>query len=42
MSDWSPNAANRSPLAKVTVSVPADGEVKATLVYDMTPKKEGQ
>lgn len=42
MSDWSPNATNRSPLAKVTVSVPADGEVKATLVYDMTPKKEGQ
>lgn len=42
MSDWSPNAANRSPLAKVTVSVPADGEVKTTLVYDMTPKKEGQ
>lgn len=42
MSDWSPNAANRSPLAKVSVSVPTDGEVKATLVYDMTPKKEGQ
>ncbi|HEV7890718.1 MAG TPA: carboxypeptidase-like regulatory domain-containing protein [Pyrinomonadaceae bacterium] len=42
MSDWSPNAANRSPLAKVSVSVPADGEVKTTLVYDMTPKKEGQ
>lgn len=42
MSDWSPNAANRSPLARVNVSVPADGEVKATLVYDMTPKKEGQ
>ena len=42
MSDWSPNAANRSPLARVTVSVPAEGEVKATLVYDMTPKKEGQ
>jgi protocatechuate 3,4-dioxygenase beta subunit len=42
MSDWSPNASNRSPLAKVAVSVPADGEVKATLVYDMTPKKEGQ
>ncbi|HVF43897.1 MAG TPA: hypothetical protein VM936_12830, partial [Pyrinomonadaceae bacterium] len=42
MSDWSPNAANRSPLAKVTVTVPAEGEVKATLVYDMTPKKEGQ
>jgi len=42
MSDWSPNAANRSPLAKVTVSVPADGEAKATLVYDMTPKREGQ
>jgi len=42
MSDWSPNASNRSPLAKVSVSVPADGEVKATIVYDMTPKKEGQ
>lgn len=42
MSDWSPNATNRSPLAKVAVSVPAEGEVKATLVYDMTPKKEGQ
>ena len=42
MSDWSPNASNRSPLARLNVSVPADGEVKATLVYDMTPKKEGQ
>ncbi|HKG12161.1 MAG TPA: hypothetical protein VKB12_02440, partial [Pyrinomonadaceae bacterium] len=42
MSDWSPNASNRSPVARVNVSVPADGEVKATLVYDMTPKKEGQ
>lgn len=42
MSDWSPNASNRSPLAKAAVSVPADGEVKATLVYDMTPKREGQ
>lgn len=42
MSDWSPNASNRSPLAKVAVSVPADGEVKATLIYDMTPKKEAQ
>lgn len=41
MSDWSPNAVNRSPLAKVAVSVPAEGEVKTTLVYDMTPKKEG-
>ena len=42
LSDWSPNATNRSPLAKLNVTVPAEGEVKATLVYDMTPKKEGQ
>ena len=42
LSDWSPNAANRSPLAKLTVTVPAEGEVKATLVYDMSAKKEGQ
>lgn len=42
MSDWSPNASNRSPLAKAAVTVPAEGEVKATLVYDMTPKKEEQ
>jgi hypothetical protein len=42
LSDWSPNATNRSPLAKVSVTVPAEGEVKATLVYDMTPRKEGQ
>jgi 5-hydroxyisourate hydrolase-like protein (transthyretin family) len=42
LSDWSPNATNRSPLAKLTVTVPAEGEVKATLVYDMGAKKEGQ
>ena len=40
LSDWSANATNRSPLAKLTVTVPAEGEVKATLVYDMTPRKE--
>jgi hypothetical protein len=42
LSDWSANASNRSPLAKLTVTVPAEGEVKATLVYDMGAKKEGQ
>lgn len=42
LSDWSPNATNRSPLAKLTVTVPAEGEVKVTLVYDMAAKKEGQ
>jgi hypothetical protein len=42
LSDWSPNATNRSPLAKVMVSVPESGEAKATLVYDMTPKKENE
>ena len=40
--DWSPNATNRSPLAKVSATVPAEGEVKVTLVYDMTARKEGQ
>jgi protocatechuate 3,4-dioxygenase beta subunit len=40
LSDWSPNATNRSPLARLTINVPAEGEVKATLVYDMSPKKE--
>ena len=42
LSDWSPNATNRSPLAKLSVTVPAEGEVKVTLVYDMGAKKEGQ
>ena len=42
LADWSPNATNRSPLAKLTVTVPAEGEVKATLVYDMGAKREGQ
>ena len=42
LADWSPNATNRSPLVKLTVTVPAEGEVKATLVYDMGAKKEGQ
>ena len=40
--DWSPNATNRSPLAKVSATVPAQGQVKVTLVYDMTARKEGQ
>jgi protocatechuate 3,4-dioxygenase beta subunit len=38
LADWSERATNRSPLAKLLVSVPEGGEVKATLVYDMTPK----
>ena len=38
LADWSEHATNRSPLAKLMVSVPEGGEVKATLVYDMTPK----
>lgn len=42
LSDWSPNASNRSPLARAAVTVPAEGEVKATLVYDMGPKREKQ
>jgi protocatechuate 3,4-dioxygenase beta subunit len=40
LADWSPNATNRSPLARVMISVPESGEVKATLVYDMAAKKE--
>ncbi len=42
LADWSPNATNRSPLAKLNVTVPAEGEVKVTLVYEMGAKKEGQ
>jgi hypothetical protein len=42
LADWSPSATNRSPLARATVTVPPDGEVKVTMVYDMTPGKEGQ
>jgi hypothetical protein len=38
LADWSERSTNRSPLAKLVVSVPESGEVKATLVYDMTPK----
>jgi protocatechuate 3,4-dioxygenase beta subunit len=38
LADWSERATNRSPLAKLIVSVPDSGEVKATLVYDMGGK----
>ncbi|MBC7929176.1 MAG: carboxypeptidase regulatory-like domain-containing protein [Rubrivivax sp.] len=38
LADWSERATNRSPLAKLVVSLPEGGEVKVTLVYDMTPK----
>jgi hypothetical protein len=40
--DWPPKTANPSPLAKLSVTVPAEGEVKVTLVYDMGAKREGQ
>jgi 5-hydroxyisourate hydrolase-like protein (transthyretin family) len=40
LADWSPNATNRSPLARANVNVPEGGEAKATLVYDMSAKKE--